>query len=125
MKENGRHFVKRMKSTYELYLFLVPAFIFYILFKYVPIYGLQIAFRDFSPVFGFWRSPWVGLENFERFFNFADWLSIIKNTLVINAFSLLIGFPAPIILALMINQIANIYFKKTVQMVTYAPARES
>ncbi|MDR0720226.1 MAG: ABC transporter permease subunit [Treponema sp.] len=112
---------KQVRKTYELYLFLVPAVVFYILFKYMPIYGLQIAFRDFSPVFGFWKSPWVGLDNFRRFFNAADWRNVIKNTLAVNLFSLLIGFPVPIILALMLHHTGNTAFKKTVQMVTYAP----
>jgi putative aldouronate transport system permease protein len=111
----------RMKRTGELYVFLLPAVIFYLLFKYLPIYGLQIAFRDFSPVFGFWKSPWVGLENFRRFFTAADWAGVIRNTLAVNFFSLALGFPVPIILAILLHHAKNRAFKKTVQMVTYAP----
>lgn len=121
MQVQTTRLLKRIKKTYELYLFLLPAIIFYITFKYIPIYGLQIAFRDFSPVFGFSGSPFVGLENFERFFNFANWFNIIRNTLVINIISIIVAFPVPIILALLLNQITKIYFKKTVQMITYAP----
>jgi putative aldouronate transport system permease protein len=121
MKFGSQDLTKRVKKTYELYIFLIPAVVFYIIFKYVPIYGLQMAFRDFSPVFGFWKSPWVGLENFRRFFNAADWRGVIRNTLVVNLFSLLIGFPVPIILAIMLHHTANQAFKKTVQMITYAP----
>lgn len=121
MIKSKSHLSKRILKTYELYIFLLPAFIFYILFKYIPIYGLQIAFKDFSPVFGFWKSQWVGLVNFERFFNSTDWLDVIKNTLIINLYSLLFGFPIPILLALMLDKVINKYFKKTVQMVTYAP----
>ena len=112
---------KRILKTRELYFFLIPAVIFYALFKYLPIYGLQIAFRDFSPIFGFWKSPWVGLSNFKRFFNAANWTGILRNTLTISLYSLIIGFPVPIILALLLHHTANKIFKRTVQMVTYAP----
>ena len=113
--------IKRINKTKELYFFLIPAVVFYILFKYWPIYGLQIAFRDFSPVFGFWKSPWVGFANFKRFFNAADWFRLIRNTLSISLTSLLIGFPIPIILALLLHHTGRKLFKRTVQMVTYAP----
>lgn len=121
MKTKKSSLIKQMKKTYELYLFILPAIVFYIIFKYIPIYGLQIAFKDFSPVIGFSKSMFVGLENFERFFNSADWQNIIKNTLSINVVSLIVGFPIPIILALLLNQVKKQYFKKTVQMATYAP----
>jgi len=110
-----------MLKTRELYFFLIPALVFYILFKYLPIYGLQIAFRDFSPVFGFWKSPWVGLDNFRRFFNAADWFRLIRNTLNISLASLIIGFPVPIILALLLHHTGSRAFKRTAQMITYAP----
>ncbi|MCL2833190.1 MAG: ABC transporter permease subunit [Treponema sp.] len=119
--QNKSLLIKRISKTKELYFFLVPAVVFYVLFKYWPIYGLQIAFRDFSPVFGFWKSPWVGLENFRRFFRAADWLRLINNTLGISMTSLIIGFPVPIILALLLHHTASQVFKRTVQMITYAP----
>lgn len=121
MKQNNVQLIKQIKKTQELYFFLLPAIVFYIIFKYLPIYGLQIAFRDFSPVLGFWKSKWIGLENFQRFFSSGNWFTVIKNTLSISIFSLLIGFPVPVILALMLHHTGNQGFKKTVQMVTYAP----
>ena len=116
-----KSFRKRFKETRALYWFVVPSLIFYILFKYYPIYGSQIAFRDYSPYLGFWNSPWVGLAHFERFFDSPDFWNIIRNTLAINLANLLFGFPFPIILAIMLNQLTNQKFKKVVQTVTYAP----
>ncbi|MDL2233107.1 ABC transporter permease subunit [Ruminococcaceae bacterium OttesenSCG-928-L11] len=116
-----RDFWKRFHQTKALYLFIIPGILFYAIFKYYPIYGSQIAFRDYSPYLGFWNSEWVGLANFQRFFSSPDFLKIIQNTLVINLTALVIGFPFPILLALMLNQVTNQRFKKTVQTITYAP----
>lgn len=114
-------FLKRFHETKALYWFLIPSFLFYLIFKYYPIYGSQIAFRDYSPYLGFLKSEWVGMENFQRFFDSPDFWLIIKNTLWINVTNLILGFPFPIILALMINQVSNSKIKKVVQTVTYAP----
>lgn len=119
--EQMRSFKKRFKETRALYWFIIPGLLFYLLFKYYPIYGSQIAFRDYSPYLGFFESPWVGLKHFERFFNSPDFWNITKNTLVINVANLIFGFPFPIILAIMLNQLAGQKFKKFVQTVTYAP----
>ena len=116
-----RSFGKRFWRTKALYLFVLPGLVFYAIFKYYPIYGSQIAFRDYSPYLGFSGSEWVGLENFQRFFNSPDFLEIIRNTLLINVTNLIIGFPFPILLALMLNQLSNQKIKKFVQTVTYAP----
>jgi putative aldouronate transport system permease protein len=121
MKQKTADLFKRMRKTRELYFFLLPALVFYLTFKYVPIYGLQMAFRDFSPVLGFWKSPWIGLENFKLFFSGRSWISVVRNTLAISITSLLIGFPAPVVLALMLHHTGNRIFKRSVQMVTYAP----
>jgi putative aldouronate transport system permease protein len=121
MKQKTADLFKRMGKTRELYFFLLPALVFYLTFKYAPIYGVQMAFRDFSPVLGFWKSPWIGLENFKLFFSGGSWITVVRNTLAISVSSLLIGFPAPIILALMLHHTGNKSFKKAVQMVTYAP----
>ena len=91
------------------------------IFKYWPIYGSQIAFREYSPFLGIVNSPWVGLENFRRFFESPDFWLILKNTLWLNVVNLVLGFPFPILLALLLNQVKNKKFKKTVQTVTYAP----
>jgi putative aldouronate transport system permease protein len=121
MKQKTSDLLKRMRKTRELYFFLLPGIVFYLVFKYAPIYGVQMAFKDFSPAMGFWKSPWIGLENFKLFFSGGSWLTIVRNTLTISATSLLIGFPAPVILALMLHHTSNRSFKKSVQMVTYAP----
>lgn len=116
-----RDFWKRFNATKGLYWFIIPGAVFYILFKYYPIYGAQIAFREYSPYLGFWKSKWVGLENFQRFFSSPDFLLIIKNTLLINVTMLILGFPFPVLLALMLNMVRRKRFKKTVQTITYAP----
>lgn len=114
-------FKKEFLNTKSLYFFVIPGLIYYLIFKYWPIYGSQIAFRDYSPYLGFIKSPWVGLANFRRFFESPDFWLILKNTLWINMVNLILGFPFPIILALLLNQLKNRHFKKFVQTVTYAP----
>lgn len=117
LQKFGRSFWR----TKALYWFVLPGLVFYAIFKYYPIYGSQIAFRDYSPYLGFSGSEWVGLENFERFFNSPDFLEIISNTLMINIANLIVGFPFPILLALMLNQLTNHKVKRFIQTVTYAP----
>ncbi|MFC0394897.1 ABC transporter permease [Paenibacillus mendelii] len=112
---------KKMKRHWQLYLLILLPLAYLIIFKYIPMYGAQIAFRDFSPVKGFTGSEWVGLKNFSDFFNSPNFWVLIKNTLIISLYSLAIGFPAPIILALALNEIRSMRFKKAVQMVTFAP----
>ena len=114
-------FKKEFLNTKSLYFFVISGLIYYLIFKYWPIYGSQIAFRDYSPYLGFIKSPWVGLANFRRFFESPDFWLILKNTLWINMVNLILGFPFPIILALLLNQLKNRHFKKFVQTVTYAP----
>lgn len=116
-----KEFYKRFKETRSLYLFIIPGLVFFFVFKYIPIYGSQIAFRKFSPWLGFWESPWVGFENFERFFSSPEFWSIIKNTLVINLANLIFAFPFPILLAIMLQQLGGSKLKKIIQTVTYAP----
>jgi putative aldouronate transport system permease protein len=113
--------IRRIRKTWQLYVFILPAMVFYIIFKYMPIYGLQMAFQDYSPFLGYWKSPWVGFRHFRTFFNSPRSLSIIGNTLRISVMSLFVGFPAPIVLALMLHHAGNRVLKKTVQLVTFAP----
>ncbi len=120
-RSGRKSFRKRFYATKSLYLFVIPGLLYYVIFKYWPIYGSQIAFRDYSPYLGFLKSPWVGLENFTRFFRSPDFWVTIKNTLWINLVNLVIGFPFPILLALLLNQVSNKHFKKVVQTITYAP----
>ncbi|RTE03104.1 ABC transporter permease [Paenibacillus whitsoniae] len=112
---------KRIIRNYDLYLLFLPTLAYFIIFHYVPMYGLQIAFKNFNPVKGIAGSPWVGFDNFERFFESYQLTTIIRNTLGISIYELLVAFPAPIILALMINQLTSERFKRFVQTITYAP----
>ena len=100
---------------------IIPAIIFYLVFCYKPMYGIIIAFKDFSPGRGILGSPWVGLKHFESFFSSYYFGRLIKNTLTISITSILFGYPAPIIFALLLNEIRGVKFKRTVQTVTYMP----
>lgn len=113
--------LKSLKKNYQLYIFLLPAILYFAIFQYGPMYGIQIAFKNFIPSKGIWGSPWVGLKHFRNFFDSYYFPVLIKNTLGISLYQLVAGFPIPIILALMINEVKNKYFKKIVQNVTYAP----
>lgn len=114
-------FIRSLKKHWELYLLVLPPVLYLLIFKYIPMVGVQIAFKDFSVVKGIWGSPWVGFKHFEAFFESPNFWLLIKNTIGISFYSLLAGFPIPILLALALNEIRTGYFKKTVQMVTYAP----
>lgn len=110
-----------MKKNYILYLMILPVVVYYVIFAYVPMYGVQLAFKDFVIKKGFWGSPFVGLAHFKRFFDNYNFGVLIKNTVGISAYSLLVGFPIPIVFALMLNYLRHEKLKKTVQMVSYAP----
>lgn len=110
----------QFKKNWQLYLFLFPAVIYFLVFHYYPLYGVQIAFKDFVAVKGIWGSEWVGLEHFQRFYHSYYFWTLIKNTLLINLFQLML-FPFSIIVALSINEVRNGFFKKMVQTVTFAP----
>ena len=112
--------LKKVRKYWQLYLLVIPAIIYVLIFSYGPMYGIIIAFEDFRPKRGYLGSEWVGLEQFIRFITYPDFWKLIKNTLSLSLYSLL-TFPCAIILALLINEIKNTKFKKTVQMVTYAP----
>lgn len=112
---------KMVRKNYELYLFLIPTVLYFVVFHYVPMYGLQIAFKNYISVQGILGSPWVGLEHFIRFFNSYQFITVLKNTLFINLYQLIFAFPIPIILALLLNQITHLRFRRLVQTVTYAP----
>lgn len=103
------------------YLLLAPALIYYILFHYVPMYGAQIAFRDYYVTKGILGSDWVGLKYFEQFFSSYYFGRLVTNTALLSGLNILWGFPAPIILALLLNEVRNQVFKKTVQTITYLP----
>lgn len=114
-------FMKTLKKNGELYLLISPVIAYFIIFEYLPMYGVQIAFKDFIATKGIWGSPWVGLKHFEQFFESYYFWRIIGNTLGIGVYQLLVGFPAPILLALMLHEAGSKRFQRFVQTVTYAP----
>lgn len=111
----------KILKHWQLYVMTLPAVIYIFLFAYKPMYGVIIAFKDFSLKKGIWGSEWVGLDNFERFFNSYWFPIILRNTLSISVLSLIISFPIPIILALMVNEIKRERVKRAFQTVSYAP----
>ncbi|MDQ0091605.1 putative aldouronate transport system permease protein [Paenibacillus anaericanus] len=111
----------RILQNWELYLFIAPAFLYFLIFHYGPMYGIQIAFKNFIPTKGIMGSEWVGFEHFERFFNSYYFWDLLWNTLSLSFYELAIGFPLPILLALAFNEVRNGFFKKSVQTITYAP----
>lgn len=120
-KSEKKKTLRKIRKNWDLYLLVFPIIAYFIIFKYVPMYGLQIAFKDFIAVDGIFNSPWVGLEHFERFFQSFYFERLLSNTLLIGLYELAVGFPIPIILALMINEVKNKYFKSFIQTITYAP----
>ena len=117
----GKTLGKRILENWQMYALLLIPVVLTIVYKYIPMYGIQIAFRDFDPGLGFTRSPWVGLNWFIRFFKAPTCARMIKNTVLISLFSLLWSFPIPIILSLIINQVRFPRYKRVVQTVLYAP----
>lgn len=112
---------KQIKTNWLLYLFVLPAFVYILVFHYMPMYGVQLAFRDFDPVLGITRSPWVGMKYFERFFNSPRFGMILTNTITLSLYSLVTGFFAPIILAFILNYTNNSRLRRFAQTITYAP----
>ena len=110
-----------IRRNWLLYLFVLPAMLYYIIFHYIPIYGVQIAFQNYKVGEVFGQSEWVGFAHFIRFFKSAWFETVLKNTITISVLSLVINFPLPIILALMLNEVKNLKLRKVVQTVTYAP----
>ena len=114
-------FRKEYLNNWQLYLMLLLPVIWLLVFCYAPMTGIQIAFKDFKIRQGIWGSPWVGFDNFERFFTSYQFFRVLKNTLVISLYSLIASFPLPIVLALSLNVVRKAAYKKFVQMVTYIP----
>lgn len=110
-----------LRHNWQLYLIFLPALVYYIIFHYAPMYGVQIAFRNYIPAKGIWKSEWWGLYHFERFFRSYNSRTVIFNTLRISLLSLILGFPCPILLALLVNELRFAWLKKTIQMISYAP----
>jgi len=113
-----------MKRSWQLYVMLALPFAWLIVYQYIPMWGAQIAFRDYKASGGFAgisQSEWIGLDHFRKFFNSYNFWPILKNTIVLNVYSLIAGFPLPIIFALALNYVRQRWFQKSVQMVSYAP----
>ncbi|WP_040536543.1 ABC transporter permease [Schleiferilactobacillus shenzhenensis] len=117
----GDRLKKDFKENKWKYVMALPIIIYFAVFAYKPMYGLLMVFQDYSPRLGISGSPWVGFQNFVRFFNDPNAWRIVRNTFNISIWSMVVGFPAPIILALLINEIHNKFFKRVVQTVSYMP----
>ena len=112
---------KKIKKCKYLYIMMLLPIIYYILFHYLPLYGVLIAFKDYKIAKGVWGSPWVGFKWFEKFLADPYFWKLVKNTLLLNIYGLLWGFPVPILLALMLNEVTNAKFKRAIQTVSYLP----
>lgn len=120
-RERLRDLFRKTFANYQLYLLLLPTVIYFLVFKYGPMYGVQIAFKDFIPTEGIWGSPWVGLEHFERFFTSFQFGTLLRNTLWLSVYALIISFPLPVFLSLIMNQFPVLRYRRLVQTVIYAP----
>ena len=113
--------LKDMLKCWQLYVLLIPTIIYFIVFCYGPMYGVQLAFKEYNAVAGITGSPWIGFSNFTRFLSSYQFKQLLWNTITLSLYQLVVSFPVPIILALALNQVRHAKFKKLVQTVTYAP----
>lgn len=113
--------VRSFHRYWQLYLILLPGLLYFLIFKYIPMANAVLAFKDYNVVKGIWGSPWVGLKHFELFFNNPVFWRLLRNTLGLSLYAIIVGFPIPILLAVCLNEIGDGFFKRAVQMVTYAP----
>lgn len=118
-KGSGR--LKLILSNYDMYLLLVPGLIFLLLFKYAPMYGIVIAFQDFNIFDGFTGSKWVGLDQFVKLIHSEEFYQVFVNTLLISLYKIVLLFPIPIIIALFLNEVRKVFFKKTIQTIIFLP----
>ncbi|MEL6684994.1 MAG: hypothetical protein AAFQ00_06865, partial [Pseudomonadota bacterium] len=109
------------KREWQIYAMLLPTIIWFLVFLYKPMYGLQIAFKDYSIFKGVADSPWIGFEHFKTLFSNDQFIRAVRNTITISFYNLLFGFPAPIILALMFNEVLHATYKRTAQTIVYLP----
>lgn len=119
-RSNKQSVLKKMWKYRQIYLLLLPALVYVVVFDYIPMYGVQIAFKNYKGVLGIWGSPWVGFKHFIDFFEGYYFWKLLRNTLALSLYSLLVGFPIPIIVALILNETAP-KFKKAAQTILYAP----
>ncbi|MGI5894954.1 MAG: ABC transporter permease [Candidatus Merdivicinus sp.] len=116
-----KSFWQYVRSNKGIYLFLLPGFIYLIIFNYIPMYGIVIAFQDFSPVKGIWNSPWIGWKNFEDLFTSSQFPTVLRNSITFSLMRLAAGFPAPLIFALLLNEVRNMKLKRAAQTISYIP----
>lgn len=119
--QDKQSFKSYMKNNWQLYVMILPAVIYFIIFNYLPMYGIQIAFKDYKAVLGINGSPWVGFKHFTTFFNAYYFKRLLSNTLLLNVENLIVSFPIPIIMAIMLNQIRNDKVKRSIQTSIYVP----
>ena len=115
-----RRVLSILRNRWQMYVLVLPAMVYVFIYHYLPMYGVQIAFKDFRTSLGIWDSPWVGLKHFQKFINLPIFWTLIQNTLTITLYSLA-TFPLPVIFALMLNEVRSTHLKKTIQIVSYAP----
>jgi len=120
-KKQRSELMRRIIRNRLLYIMILPGMLYFIIFKYLPMFGLIISFQDFKPYKGFFGSDWVGLKHFERLFTEPEFLMILSNTLILFGINLIFFFPIPIILALMLNEVRISAFKRTIQTMVYIP----
>ena len=120
-RTGARQTIKKMRDVWQLYLLIAIPTAFLIVFNYVPMVWVQVAFRDYNPLQGVWGSPWIGAREFIQFFQSPYFWPVIRNTLTVGLYSLAVGTPATIILALLLNEVKHAWFKKLVQTVTFLP----
>lgn len=111
----------RLLKDKWLYVLLTPGLLYFIVFKYVPMWGVLLAFQNYQPFLGFWKSDWVGLEHFRVFFTNPEFFMLLRNTLLLSFYNLVFFFPAPIVLALLLNEVRRAFFKRTIQTLIYVP----
>lgn len=119
-KTKGYRIKKNFQRNWQLYVLLVPAIAYFIILHYIPMYGVQIAFKNFIATQGIWGSPWTGFDHFTRFFESYYFWRLLKNTIILSAYQLVL-FPLPIILALSLHEVKKTMFKRWAQTLTYAP----
>nr|WP_229753715.1 ABC transporter permease subunit [Paenibacillus segetis] len=120
-KGDKKSFWVRYIAQIDLQLMVIPALLLIFIFAYLPMYGVLMSFQDYDIFGGFFNSPWVGLKHFKMFFDSPEFWNVMRNTVVISFLRLLIGFPAPIILALILNEVAHVRFKRIIQTISYLP----
>ncbi len=122
LKARSKEMLKHIRRDRELLLLFIPCILFYVIFRYGPLYGLIIAFKDYSVFLGVLGSDWVGLKHFIKFFGNQDFWMLFRNTLLLGFYTLVFGFPFPILLAVLLNEVRVQWFKKSVQTLSYLPA---